>query len=110
MEERNKNSKYFYFSFAFYGISIFVLIVSIIGAFTFLEYDTTNRLTYIVFRFVLPFQLLGLLMTAIGLSKSLSFDTNKNKKLGRFGLMCGCGFLLVFFCFLLFLTWISVQD
>ncbi len=110
MEEKNKNSKYFYFSFALYGISILILIASILGTGTFLEYDTTNRLANIVFIYVVPFQIVGLIFTGIGLSKSLSFDSNRNQKLGRFALIYGLGFLLLFFCMYIFLLWIMIQD
>lgn len=110
MEEKNKNSKYFYFSFVLYGISFIILLVSIFGAGSFLAHDTTNRLANIVFIYVVPFQILGLILTGIGLSKSLSFDNNKNKKLGRIGLIYGFGFLLLFLSMWVFLLWIMIQD
>jgi hypothetical protein len=110
MEEKNKNSQYFYLSFAFYGFSIFVLIFSILGAGTFLKHDTTYRLEGIVTFYVIPFQILGLIFTGIGLSKSLSFDNKQNKKLGRFGLIFGLGFLFLFLCMWFFLALMIIGD
>jgi len=48
-----------------------------------------------VFTYVVPIQILGLILTLIGLSKSLSFDNKKNKIFGRIGLIYGFGFLLL---------------
>jgi hypothetical protein len=110
MEERNRNAKYFYISFASYGISFLILLVSIYGVGSFLAFDSTRRLANIVFIYVIPFQLLGLLLTGIGLSKSLTFDNNKNKKLGRIGLIYGFGFFVMFLCMWVFLIWIMIQD
>ena len=110
MEGKSKNSKYFYISFALYGISFITLPVCILGAGSSFGYDTTNKVADIVLFYVLPFQILGLIFTGIGASKSLSFNNKKDKKLGRIGLIYGFTCLLLFCCTLGFIIGLTIVD
>jgi hypothetical protein len=106
MESRNTGTRYFHLSFIAYAISFFILLVSIFGVNSFLADNTTYKLMKIIFSYIIPVQMIGLILTSVGLMKTLSFDSKRNKILGRVCLFLGLGFLFVFVCILFLLVFI----